>query len=287
MKSDMSLTSITNKKSNKGRKIGKASMLASFFVNNKNQKLKSSKFIDDKTKTLIRKFFKNFSNEKKYELPYQDFKKLCENEKENLNTNRRCNLMRHALSFHMEITTEFIKDLKSLDDFEMKIEEYLKIKYIRSDKDKNIIFTMLLDEIENYIKAGVGKYKKPEVKKIRVFKRKDDEIIGKYFQVNDEEMTLDRNKGIVYEDLNTNFIENSLTIKVELGGNSYNEVCEKQQDEGEREKTTDFSFYVDDTFGNLISEDIEESNYEGERKKATVYEQYFENIDRNEDLFEF
>lgn len=274
MKSDMSLISITKLKSNKGRKLGKASMLASFFVSNKNQKLNPSKFIDDKTKALIRKFFKIFSNEKKYELPYQDFKKLCENEEKNINTNRLSNLMRHALSFYHDLTAEFIRDLKSLADFESEMEKCLKIKYIRSDQDKSLIFTMLLDEIEIYIKAGVGKYKKPEARKMRSLKENDGKTNEKMAL---EDNDRDKEKPI-YEGSDMDVAKSFLTMETDkFKEDLHNRVCEKNSDEGEREKTTVYNPWIDHTKDSLHGKGIGESDDDGERKKPTAYKLYFEN----------
>lgn len=164
------LNTKTKAKSNRGRKPGLGSEIASFFKPFKEEKqLNPDKFLDDRVKMFIRKYFlKSKRLMRKYYFLYLQYIFLCDQEKKNLNSNRKANILREILSRDYIVIDKISQKLKADTDFIEKLTKMLLIQYIGIDKEKkSYYFHLLFDEIIEYIKKGVRNKKnlaeKPEV----------------------------------------------------------------------------------------------------------------------------
>ncbi|OMJ75877.1 hypothetical protein SteCoe_24896 [Stentor coeruleus] len=150
-------------KSNRGRKPGIVSELAKFFKPLKEKsKINPGKFLDDRVKMFIRKYFLKSKMLKIKHYPlYLEYISLCAQEKNKPDSNIKANILRQILSLDYRVIDEESQKFKAKSNFVDKCIEMLNIQYAGIYKDQeNFYFHLLFDEMIEYIKKGVkGKRK--------------------------------------------------------------------------------------------------------------------------------
>lgn len=161
-------------KSNRGRKAKEASKLAKYFIKSNAKEIRSDKFIDDSTKTFIRKFvLKSLYKDDEFKDLFVAFRRLC-CDFEKIDSNRKGNLMRQALAENEVYLDIIISRLRENPNLSNILGGMLKIKYIGEVDHKGQIFKALFDEICAYVKA-ITKSKKKSLKHDEDEEDDDDE----------------------------------------------------------------------------------------------------------------